>query len=66
MHEGKYRWMAKVKALITLEQPIKNFFLWYLDSGHSQHMMGDFIIFSTFSSLHDGSVTIGNRKDNLA
>lgn len=45
VHEEKYRKMAKVKTLMTLEWPSKNFTLLYLDSGSSRHIMWDFTIF---------------------
>lgn len=61
IHEGKYRWMAKVKTLVALEQLITNSILWYFDNRCSRHMTRDSIVFFTFSSHHGRSITFGDN-----
>ena len=36
--------------------------LWYLDSGYSRHMIGDWSLFKVFESKKGGNVTFGDRS----
>ena len=37
-------------------------YLWYLDSGYSRHMTGDWSLFKVFESKKGGNVTFGDRS----